>query len=253
MLINHWDNLRPSSVHRFTLIELLIVIAIIAILAALLLPTLNRAREVGRKITCISNQKQLGTGFHMYQNDFNDYLMPPINNNITAIRLYTCQYHWDYYIGRNYLSYNLNSGGWPALQNNQWKAFACPKDNIIRMNNYNNLSYSVPEAMLGNSNTATGIKLTNPLLFPSRTMILGENDLKNSSFLHSACGYSGSDGEIRLTNASYVGRPHESSANFLFIDGHAANYRAWKVGRYDYSACFPATYSAGFINNITFE
>ena len=60
--------------NRFTLIELLIVVAIIAILAALLLPALNRARGKSISISCVGNLKQLGILLQGYMNDNNEFL-----------------------------------------------------------------------------------------------------------------------------------------------------------------------------------
>jgi prepilin-type N-terminal cleavage/methylation domain-containing protein len=49
-----------KSKQGFTLLELMVVIAIISILAALLLPALSAAREKGRRVQCMNNVKQLG-------------------------------------------------------------------------------------------------------------------------------------------------------------------------------------------------
>jgi prepilin-type N-terminal cleavage/methylation domain-containing protein/prepilin-type processing-associated H-X9-DG protein len=56
----------------FTLIELLVVIAIIAILAAILFPVFAKAREKARAISCVSNTKQIGTGWIMYAQDYDE-------------------------------------------------------------------------------------------------------------------------------------------------------------------------------------
>src|SRR5690242_17634176 len=58
----------------FTLVELLVVIAIIAVLAAMLLPALSKAKEQGRKASCINNLHQVGLAIPMYAEDFDGVL-----------------------------------------------------------------------------------------------------------------------------------------------------------------------------------
>lgn len=57
----------------FTIVELLVVIGIIAILVALLLPALNKARQAAQAVACASNMRQIGLLFQLYANDFEVY------------------------------------------------------------------------------------------------------------------------------------------------------------------------------------
>lgn len=64
----------------FTLVELLVVIASIAILVALLLPALSTSKSRTQSIACLNNLRQLSTCWQLYAGDYNDLLVP--NNNI---------------------------------------------------------------------------------------------------------------------------------------------------------------------------
>jgi len=61
---------RRVRLSGFTLIELLVVIAVIAILMAILMPALQKAREQGKRVSCMSNLKQLQIAWGMYADDF---------------------------------------------------------------------------------------------------------------------------------------------------------------------------------------
>jgi prepilin-type processing-associated H-X9-DG protein/prepilin-type N-terminal cleavage/methylation domain-containing protein len=215
----------------FTFTELLVVIGIIAILAALSLPALSGAKANSRRILCSSNLKQLQTAWQMYLGDHSDNMPPNFWNGVGGASAGSAPGSW--VVG------NVNDPGPTNIQNGVlWSyttslpIYRCPMDtsmvpggNIPRWRSYSLLNY------LG----ATPVgPTTGPNLYVQRG-----TQLKSASpVMAFACEDADSinDGIFFVYAPpatewkDYPSSRHSSGCTFSFCDGHV-EYWKWSYGQ----------------------
>ena len=200
---------------KFTLIELLVVIAIIAILAAILLPTLQKARESGRGTSCTSNMSQYGKALQAYVDSSDGYMIPQRDfNNQSA-------YHWKGLV---------RTIAMPDVPEKTWQAGnsinGCPTR--IDARGDSNLSDYAPKAqsyalaweVTGTGNVGNKIwrKLTD-YKHPSRWITWIDSELTLiSSSSYWQCIYNGQ------RSVDVISLRHNRRANAVHIDGHVSQY-----------------------------
>jgi prepilin-type processing-associated H-X9-DG protein/prepilin-type N-terminal cleavage/methylation domain-containing protein len=197
----------------FTLIELLVVIAIIAILAAMLLPSLGKARDTARRTSCLSNLKQIGVAGAIYTTDYNDYFVP------------ACKPNWSFPYWMDNLAATLPRGSVHHASNTYNAVFFCPSES----NHHASLiDYGLNLPTMGGDTKGNTI-FYSPVSIarvssPSRLITIGDSRepavgggrqgswvLDNWQFL-----YGGAAGN---TCTPFPPR-HGNGMNFLFLDGH---------------------------------
>ena len=210
-----------KPIHGFTLIELLIVIAIIAILAALLLPSLNKARDRARSIQCVSNLGSIGKMMIIYNDDYT--AIPPATSPTDAA---IC---WQDFLtahtnGKTLATCIYMEGG--KFIRGIW---ACP-DSPNTWGEYNvnpswkgsrNDHYDINHFLVRTWDFSYYCKI-NKVRKPSQCMLAADEDMQGPTQEVIGLRYN--------SNLSIV--KHYPNVNVLFLDGHAATRQSATIRAY---------------------
>jgi hypothetical protein len=163
---------------------LLVVIGIIALLIAILLPALSRAREQANRVKCMANHKQFATALIMYANEWKGYV-PFMNSNSQETGGYWRGPGWLYWYdaslpggGRNRQEHVERGSFWPYLRTHE--VYHCPMDTSpYRFERAHNLSSYLMNQMMncyGDNSIGRPFKLYKITAFKANSIVWWEVD-----------------------------------------------------------------------------
>ena len=207
--------INPAKRLAFTLVELLVVVAVIGVLASLLLSVFARVQASGRSVQCVSNLRQWGVALNLYANDHNGDL-PRRGQGVQP--LFQIQRPEDWfnalppYVGQPSLQDAIQAGNAPKPGDHS--IFVCPAAAASTSG-----QYFLPYAM--NMYLSPWIRpvphrrleIDNPI----QLVFLADGPVAWSSAVPSKMGYS-------------VQARHSGRANICFVDGHVASFEGTYLG-----------------------